>query len=134
MNKPRVGLLGLTLDFYEKYDPALRLSRETFVRERIVPALAPIAEIRFDGGLFSAERVEQVIRGYESDGIDVLLVVLLTYSPSLISSPTLKRTRLPIVVWNVQELRAIDEKYGDKELEENHGVHGTRSLPSRTQV
>ncbi len=128
MNKPRVGLLGLTLDFYEKYDPALRLSREAFVREKIVPALTPIADIRFDGGLFSAERVEQVVRGYESDGIDVLLVILLTYSPSLISSPALKRTRLPIVVWNVQELWAIDEKYGDKELEENHGVHGTFDL------
>ena len=128
MSKPKVGILGLTLDFYEKYDPALRVGREKFVREKVMPALAPIADARFDGGLFTAEAVEKTIRSYEADGVDVLLVILLTYSPSLISSPSLKRTRLPIVVWNVQELGAIDEKYGDQELEENHGVHGTFDL------
>ncbi len=128
MDKPRVGLLGLTLDFYEKYDPALRISREKFVREKVIPALATVAEVRFDGALFTADAVEKTIRGYEASDVDVLLVILLTYSPSLISSPSLKRTRLPIIIWNVQELWAIDEKYGDKELEENHGVHGTFDL------
>ncbi len=128
MNKPRVGILGLTLDFYEKYDPALRVGREKFVREKVMLALAPIADARFDGGVFTAEAVEKTILGYEADGVDVLLVILLTYSPSLISSPAMKRTRVPIVVWNVQELWAIDEKYGDKALEENHGVHGTFDL------
>ena len=41
---------------------------------------------------------------FEAEGVDALLVVLLTYSPSQIALPALKRTRLPIIVWNTQEL------------------------------
>ncbi|HSW44322.1 MAG TPA: hypothetical protein VLM89_01995 [Phycisphaerae bacterium] len=128
MDRPKVGILGLTLEFYEQYAPALRAGRERFVREKLMPALADVADVRFDGAVFTAEAVEKIIRQYEVDGVEVLLVILLTYSPSLVSGPALKRTRLPIVVWNVQELWAVDEKYGDQELVDNHGVHGTHDL------
>lgn len=126
--KPKVGLLGLTLEFYEQLAPQLRADRERFVRERLIPALADHAEVTFDGAVFTREAVEKTINGFEADGVDLILVVLLAYSPSLIVGPALKRTHLPIAVWNTQELYAVDEHYGDAELLANHGVHGTQDL------
>ena len=127
-SRPKVGLLGLTLEFYERSGPELRQGREKFVRERLMPALADVAEVRFGGAAYTREAVERTVAGFEADGVDVLLVVLLSYSPSLISAPALRRTRLPIVVWNTQELYAVDASYGDAELIANHGVHGTHDL------
>ena len=127
-DRPKVGLLALTLEFYERSGPQLRQGREKFVRERLMPALAEVAEVRFEGAVFRRQDVERTVAGFEADGVDVLLVVLLSYSPSLISAPALRRTRLPIVVWNTQELYAVDESYGEAELIANHGVHGTHDL------
>ena len=121
MQKPKVGLLGLTLGFYEQLAPELSKSRERFVRERLMPALDEVADVHFDGAVYKREDIESAITRFEAEHVDVLLVVLVTYSPSLAAAPALKRSRLPIVIWNTQELYAVDESYGDKELAENHG-------------
>jgi len=128
MQKPKVGLLGLTLGFYEQLAPELSKSRERFVRERLMPALGEIADVQFDRAMFKREDIESAITRFEADRVDVLLIILLTYSPSLVAAPALKQTRLPIVIWNTQELYAVDESCSDKELAENHGVHGTHDL------
>jgi len=128
MDRPKVGLLGLTLEFYERGGWGLREGRERFVRERLIPVLSQVADVRFDRGLFTREDVEKAVHDFEADGVDVLLVVLLTYAPSLIAAPALQRTRLPIVIWNTQELHAVDTSYDDRALADNHGVHGTHDL------
>ncbi|MHC4716233.1 MAG: L-arabinose isomerase family protein [Planctomycetota bacterium] len=128
MAKPKVGLLGLTLEFYERSGPELREGRDRWVRRKLLPALEPVAEVRFDGAVFTREAVEQAVAGFEAEGCDCICVVLVTYSPSLISAPALQRTSLPIVVWNTQELSAVDESYDTAALIANHGVHGTHDL------
>jgi len=35
---------------------------------------------------------------------------------------------LPILIWNTQQLWAVDEKFGAPEMIANHGVHGTQDL------
>ena len=126
--KPVVGLLGLTLEFYERGGPEIREDRERFVRERILPALSGGADVRFDGARYSREGIEAAVAKMEADGAEAILVILLTYCTSLSVLPALKQTRLPIVVWNTQELFSVDESYGEAELLANHGVHGTFDL------
>jgi len=126
--KLKVGLLGLTLEYYERGGTATREGREAFVRRRILPALSDIADVRFDGAVFKREDIDRVVSEFEADGVEVLLVICLTYATSLSSLPVLKRTALPIVVWNTQELYSVDESYGPAELVANHGVHGTFDL------
>jgi len=126
--KPKVGLLGLTLEFYEQSRPAIRQGREEFVRRNILPALAETADVRFDEAVFRREDIERAVAAFEADGVDVLLVILLSYSTSLSSLPALRRTRLPIIIWNTQELYSVDESYDEAKLIANHGVHGTFDL------
>jgi L-arabinose isomerase len=128
--KPRVGLLALTLELYEQLAPELRGARERWLREAVLPALEPIANVRFDRAVFRREDVDAAVADFESAGVDVLLVLALTYSPSQIALPALSRTRLPIVIWNTQELFAVTERFGTGEMIANHGVHGTQDLAS----
>ena len=115
---------------YETTAPHLRGGRERWLQEGVLPALASIAEIRLARTAYRREDVETIVSEYEAAGVDALLVVNLTYSPSQIALPALKRTRLPIVVWNTQELASVDEHFESKFLGENHGVHGTQDLCS----
>ncbi len=126
--KPRVGLLALTLQLYETLAPQLRCEREKWLREAVLPALAPIADVHFSQAVYRREDIDGSIRQLEQEGVDALLVICLTYSPSQLSLPALQQTRLPIVVWNTQELYAVDETFDGGKMTANHGVHGTQDL------
>jgi L-arabinose isomerase len=125
--KPKVGILGLTLDFYEN-NPKIREGRDAWVRKAVLPALASQVRPLYHGAVFQRAAIEAEVRRLEREGAEVLMVVLLTYSTSLSSLQALLQTRLPIVIWNTQELYSVDENYGIQELIANHGVHGTFDL------
>jgi len=126
--RPKVGVLALTLELYEQMAPGLREGREEWFRRDALPALRRVADVEFDRAAYRRRDIEATVSGFESSGVDALLVVLLTYSPSQLALPALKRTRLPIVVWNTQELYAVDNGFDGTRMVENHGVHGTQDL------
>lgn len=126
--RPQIGLLALTLELYETLAPGLRASREGWLRQTVLPALRPYADVHFDGAVFLREEIEAAVARFESEGLDAILVVLLTYSPSQLALPALQRARLPIVIWNTQELSAVDESFTAAAMIDNHGVHGTQDL------
>lgn len=128
--RPRIGLLALTLELYDELAPDLRESRNAWIRGKIVPALSDFAEVDFPGIVSNARGVESAVAGFESERLDGLLVVMASYSPSLIALPTLQRTSLPILAWNTQELYAVDEHFDEDKMVNNHGVHGTQDLCS----
>ena len=80
--KPSVGLLATTLGLYEQLAPGLRESREEWLRRDVLPALAPVADVRFAGSACRREAVEAIVAGYEASGVDLLLVLCLTYAPA----------------------------------------------------
>jgi L-arabinose isomerase len=126
--RPKVGLLALTLELYETLVPGLRTHREAWVRSQLIPALERQMDVIFDGAVFQREAIEGSVQRIEAAGADVLLVVLLTYAPSQIALPALARTRLPLVIWNVQELSAVDASFSPAAMIDNHGVHGTQDI------
>jgi len=128
--KPRVGLLALTLELYETLLPDLRWQRERWLREKVLPALAAEADVQFDRAVFRSEDIRAAVSAFETAGVDCLLVVCLTYSPSQIALGALRQTRLPILLWNVQELEAVGDDFDGPKMIDNHGVHGTQDLAS----
>ncbi|NLE38655.1 MAG: hypothetical protein GX621_11575, partial [Pirellulaceae bacterium] len=127
-SKPRVGLLALSLELYETLAPDLRSQREAWLRANVLPALASIADVRFDRAVFRREDIDAAVRDFQDDQIEAILVVCLTYSPSLMTLPALRQTGLPIVIWNTQELFSVDAGLKGPDLSANHGVHGTQDL------
>ncbi len=126
--RPRVGLLALTLELYETLAPGLREELQQWLRRSVLPALEPLADVSFDRAVYRREEVEEVVSAYEAEAADALLLILVTYSPSQIALPALKRTNLPIIVWNTQELYEINQSFSSAKMTSNHGVHGTQDL------
>ena len=128
LSRPRVGVLALTLELYERLDPDLRPRREHWLQGKVLPALSAIADVRFSRAVFRRENIDAIVAGFDADGCDAIVVVCLTYSPSQLSLQALQRTRVPIVLWNVQELLVVDGAFDGNLMGHNHGVHGTQDL------
>ena len=126
--RPKLGLLALTLELYETLLPALRASREAWLRDAVIPALQRDTDVLFPGAVFRREDIEATVAEFEAARVDALLVILATYSPSQLTLPALRRTRLPIIIWNTQELMAVDGTFTLANMVDNHGVHGTQDL------
>lgn len=126
--RPRIGLLALTLELYETLVPTLRASREAWVRTVLLPRLQTLGDVLFPGAVCRREDIGSRVSEYEAAGADAILVILLTYSPSQLALPALQATRLPVVIWNTQELLAVDRSFTVAGMLDNHGVHGTQDL------
>lgn len=126
--RPKAGVLALTLELYETLAPGLRGEREAWLRREVLPALAKEADVVFEGAVFRREDVDRAVAGLEAQGVDAIVVILLTYSPSQIALPALKAARAPVFVWNTQELYAVDGSFDGPKMTANHGVHGTQDL------
>jgi L-arabinose isomerase len=87
-----------------------------------------VADVRFAGAACRREAIEAIVADYQASGVDVLLVLCLTYAPSQAALPALRRARFPILVWNTQELWSVDSSFGGDQMLHNHGVHGTQDL------
>ncbi|HNQ89739.1 MAG TPA: hypothetical protein PKM73_14060 [Verrucomicrobiota bacterium] len=126
--RPRIGLVAVTLELYETLVPGLRASREGWLRRAVIPVLETSAEVLFGGAVFGREAVESAVSDHERAGVDALVVVHLTYAPSQVLLPALQRARVPIVLWNTQELGSVDASFTMAMMIDNHGVHGTQDL------
>ena len=59
--RPKIGLLALTLDLYETLAPALRASREAWVRSALVPRLQPQGDLLFKTAVCRREEIDGVV-------------------------------------------------------------------------
>ena len=128
--RPKVGLLALTLELYETLVPGLRGSREAWLRQSVMPELQVSCDVLFESAVFRRDAIETAIAQFEEAGADAVLVVYLTYAPSQLVLPGLCRTRLPIIIWNTQQLEQVNESFSVAAMIDNHGVHGTQDLAS----
>jgi L-arabinose isomerase len=124
--KARVGLLGLMFDLYDAW-PELKPTMAKF-GEELVKALAPFAEADFPGVCNKREQVEEAVTRWEAEGRDLIMVVLLTYAPSHVALPALIGARLPLLIFNTQQLHAVDKNTLGIDTTKNHGMHGVQDL------
>ena len=126
MQKAKVGLLGLMLELYDAV-PGLKPRMATFAQD-LVRSLAPFAQVDFPGVCNTRDQVDRAVAAFEADDKDLILVVLLTYAPSHIALPALLHTRIPVVIFNTQQLLSITPDVTSDETLWNHGVHGVQDL------
>lgn len=124
---PRVGLLGLMLELYDRALPDLKPEQEHFARE-LVGRLGEVGEVTWGGIAVTRAEVEARMAELRAADVDLVLVVHFSYSPSLIALPALARTDLPVVLFSTQELAGIDDSFGYEAMLKNHGVHGSQDL------
>lgn len=125
----KFGLLGLTSELYRQRIPALMDKLGAF-QSTLKGILEEHYQIISYGPASSPCELENFFAQLERENAIGLIVVLLSYSPSFLASPFLKRFSKPILIWNTQKLKGITEDFGMDELMENHGIHGVQDLAS----
>lgn len=125
--RPKVGFLGLTLELYHRCFPGL-VERLGGFGGVVCDQLAHEVDVVREPVAFTRPEVDRAVARFEAEGADAIVIVMLSYSPSLISLPALLRTRLPIIVLNTQRLQSLDEGFGPDEMTDNHGMHGVQDL------
>ncbi|MCB9784270.1 MAG: hypothetical protein H6751_15005 [Candidatus Omnitrophica bacterium] len=127
---PKIGLLPLYLELYDKTLPEMRKVLDPFlceVSEKIAGAgihvfPAPVCRLR--------QEVEAAIHTFHEEDVDLIVTLHLAYSPSLEAVSPLTRTHLPILMLDT----TLDESFGldvdPIRLLYNHGIHGLQDLAS----
>ncbi len=124
--KARVGFLGLMLKLYDRY-PEIKPAMAEFA-DKLIDTMSPFADVIFPGICNTRELVNDAVAKFESEKVDLLMTVLLTYAPSHIALPALSKTKLPILIYNTQQEYAITQDSPADVTFKNHGMHGVQDL------
>jgi L-arabinose isomerase len=125
----KIGFLALFFDLYLMGGDALLVSSREFAAE-VAEMLGEQAAVVDPGVCVNRTEIESAIALFEAEDVDLIIVTHLTYAPSMYAAPALQKTRLPVLLYHTQKLKAITDAIVAWDLEENHGVHGMQDLAS----
>ncbi len=127
MDKPKLTVLPLIMEQYDAWCPELRPAQEPFLR-RVMAFLECCGAATSPGICSTRAGVEAAVAQAETGGADLLVVVLLSYTPSLIALPALARTRLPVLLLNTTPRADMGPDIGASDYLENHAIHGVQDF------
>ncbi len=128
--KPKIGLIGLTAQLYKERIPEFinNLEEFSFELKKVCEEFSSVIHFPV---VYKKEQVEEAFKKIRNSDCDGVILVFLSYSPSLIISPVLKKYKdIPVLIWNTQKLFEINENFTDSDMLNNHGMHGVQDLAS----
>src|SRR5690625_42825 len=100
--------------------------RQAGYARRIADSLSGIAECVVAEPVRGREDAERVMRGFENDELDGVLIVMLTYGPSLRVTRVLHEARLPLCLANIQPDPVVTPEWDMADMTYNQGIHGAQ--------
>ena len=123
--KPVIGLLGIMQELYDKMLPGITERQEGYGRA-VAARLEGVAEVRFPGAARCRDDIERIMKGFQADGVDGVLIVMLTYGPGLRLVNAFRDCSLPLMLANIQPEPRVTEAWDMGDLTYNQGVHGAQ--------
>ena len=131
--KSKVGFLSLYFDLYlGRGDAGLR-TQEVYAKQ-LVECLEQSNEVVFPGVCTNRTQVDEAVRVFDREEVDVIVVVFLCYVPSSISCPLWKRTPRPVVIWNTQKLWAVTQNSSLTTLPKTTACTACRTWPTSSRL
>ena len=128
--KPKIGLVGLTAEIYHQKLPEL-IEKLKFFSEEVREVCESFADILHLPIVYSAKQMEEASSEIAKEKCDAMILLFLSYSPSLIIAPSLKNhPDIPVLLWNTQKLFSITSDFSAEDMLRNHGMHGIQDLAS----
>ena len=124
-NKPRLGVLALMLEGYEPLFPGITARQHAYVEE-VVSSLSEAAECVFPRVALSRADIEAIVAGFNAQGLDGILILLLTYSQGQYLVHAMQRNSLPLALALVQPDETVGDDFEELELTVNQGIHGSQ--------
>jgi L-arabinose isomerase len=115
------------LEQYDETFPDLKPTLEIFGRE-MAEEIADFATVDFPGVVCSRRQIEATIACFESNRVDLLMVVMLSYAGSHAALPALCNTKLPILVFSTQSVSTVTQATTYDDVVNNHGLAGISEL------
>jgi L-arabinose isomerase len=124
---PRIGILGIMQDLYDDMIPGIAQRQEGYAAELAAHLSVP-GEFEFipAKAIKYREDAERVMASFEADGLDGVLVVMLTYGPAMRVARLLSESRLPVCLANIQPEPAVTPAWDMADMTYNQGVHGAQ--------
>lgn len=127
---PKIGLIGLTAELYEKKLPEFVKKLPEFTEE-IKKLLKTFSEVHCIPVVYNKKQMENAYSKLEKENVDGVILLFLSYSPSLIILPAVKKYKnIPVLIWNTQKLYYINKNFKSSDMLFNHGMHGVQDLTS----
>ncbi|MHB8277337.1 MAG: L-arabinose isomerase family protein [Candidatus Humimicrobiaceae bacterium] len=130
MDKVKVGLLPLYLEFYDKKVSDLRVRSEEFLEEIINRLEEKELIIKNSKICRRKEEFKDAVNYFEKEKVAAIITLHLAYSPSLESAEALSSTNIPIIVLNTTPAFYFGSDQSTDEIMYNHGIHGVQDFCS----
>jgi len=127
INRSKIGVIALFFDLYLTGGEKLLNTCRAFAAE-LVDSFEQTVEVIFPGVCINRVDVDSAVTQFEAANVDIIVIIHLTYTPSMYALPALLKTTIPILLFCTQKLPAVTDAITSWDLEENHGVHGFQDL------
>ena len=123
--KPRIGLLPLYLELYDKTSPKIKAEFKPFIDAVCAQFRSKGADVELSEICRISGEFDNAVKQFEKSSVDCIITLHLAYSPSLECIEALAKTMLPIIVLDTTP----DECYNSMSLlMYNHGIHGVQDM------
>ncbi|HTW99533.1 MAG TPA: L-fucose/L-arabinose isomerase family protein [Acidimicrobiales bacterium] len=122
---PRIGLLGIMQELYDEMIPRITEHQAAFARE-LVERCAGVAELSFSRPARNQSDIEEIVKDLQSQDLDGIMIVMLTYGPALRTVRALMEQPLPVLLANIQPISVVTGEWDMSDLTYNQGIHGAQ--------
>ncbi|HEX3832367.1 MAG TPA: L-fucose/L-arabinose isomerase family protein [Solirubrobacteraceae bacterium] len=122
---PRIGLLGIMQELYDEMIPGITEHQAAYAAE-VAAQLSGVADVSFTRPARNRADIEERAAELVAEGVDGIMIVMLTYGPAMRSVHALRAVQVPLLLANIQPRRTITADWTMDDLTYNQGIHGAQ--------
>ena len=127
MTRAKIGVLGLLLEAYKPLFPGIQEEQEAYLRG-VLAGFGEIADFDFPGAATTRDEIEATVRRFNADGLDGVLIVMLSYAPGQHLIHALRENHLPLALVLIQPEERVRPDIDERGLTVNQGIHGSQDV------
>ncbi len=128
MRYPKIGLLPLYVELYDRSTPEIRPDIERAYRHAAELLRQQHLEVLETSVCRLEAEFAAAIAQFEQADVDAVVTLHLAYSPSLESEKVLAATQLPLLILDTTPTYTFDQTTDDSAIMLNHGIHGVQDM------
>ena len=122
---PRIGVIGIMQELYDGMLPGITERQGRYLGD-VAAALGEVLDASVAAPARNRADIERVIREFEYQGVDGVLIVMLTYGPGQRVARAIGQTRLPLCLANIQPEGHVTAAWDMADMTYNQGIHGAQ--------
>lgn len=125
--KPKIGLLGIMQELYDASLPDITKRQENYAQD-VCDQLSDVADWSFPRAARNRDDIEEILGNFNHQGLDGVMIVMLTYGPAMRTVRALQKNHLPILLANIQPESEVRDDWDMADLTYNQGIHGAQDM------